>query len=59
MKTVLFGGTFDPPHLGHKMIIEELIKMEFDSILVFISPPFIEKRTGYMYLVRQYGNRNH
>ena len=34
MKTVLFGGTFDPPHLGHKMIIEELIKMEFDSILV-------------------------
>mgnify|MGYP000011420300 FL=1 len=34
MKTVLFGGTFDPPHLGHKMIIEELIKMDFDSILV-------------------------
>ncbi|MGL5021493.1 MAG: ammonia-dependent NAD(+) synthetase [Mycoplasmatales bacterium] len=34
MNTVIFGGTFDPPQLGHKAILDELITMDFDEILI-------------------------
>ncbi len=38
----LFGGSFDPPHIGHKRIIEELLKvLEINKILViptFLNP---------------------
>ena len=34
MNTVIFGGNFDPPHLGHKAILDELITMDFDEILL-------------------------
>ena len=33
-KICIFGGSFDPPHIGHEMIIKELIKLDFDLILV-------------------------
>lgn len=31
----LFGGSFDPPHIGHKEIIKEVLKLDFiDRVLV-------------------------
>ena len=43
MKTIaLFGGSFDPPHLGHFTIVEELLKLKFlDGVVVmptFLNP---------------------
>ncbi len=43
MKTVaLFGGSFDPPHLGHIAIVEALEKLDFlDKIIIvpaFLNP---------------------
>ena len=35
MKIALLGGTFDPPHLGHRKLCENFIEMmDFDKILV-------------------------
>jgi len=38
----LFGGSFDPPHLGHKRVIEEALKvLEIDKLIVvpaFLNP---------------------
>ena len=42
MKIAIFGGTFDPPHLGHINIVEEVLKSEVvDKILIVVSykPP--------------------
>ena len=33
MKMCVFGGTFDPPHLGHENIINELL-IKFDKVIV-------------------------
>lgn len=43
MKTIaLFGGSFDPPHIGHKAIVEALIELDFiDKVVVmptFLNP---------------------
>lgn len=41
MKTVaLFGGSFDPPHLGHVRIVEEALKIA-DVEKVVIMPTFL------------------
>ena len=34
MNVCLFGGTFDPPHNGHEMIMNELLKKDFDKIII-------------------------
>ena len=33
MKIAFFGGSFDPPHLGHKAIIEYASKI-FDKLII-------------------------
>ena len=42
MKICLFGGTFDPPHIGHLLIAQTVCEAEdFDKILfipAFTSP---------------------
>jgi len=43
MKTVaLFGGSFDPPHIGHIALVKELVKLPYiDEIIVmptYLSP---------------------
>jgi len=39
---VLFGGSFDPPHIGHETIIKELKKLDYiDKVIVmptFLNP---------------------
>jgi len=43
MQTIaLFGGSFDPPHIGHEMIVKEALKsLKIDKVVVmptFLSP---------------------
>ncbi len=47
MKTCIFGGTFDPPHLGHLMIIEDLLKTGFEQVLILPNkkPPYKKVHT--------------
>jgi len=41
METIaLFGGSFDPPHIGHKAIVEALLKKEYIDKIVVI-PTFL------------------
>ncbi len=42
MKIAIFGGTFDPPHLGHVNIVEELLGSKVvDKIIILVAykPP--------------------
>ncbi|MBF89156.1 MAG: nicotinate (nicotinamide) nucleotide adenylyltransferase [Candidatus Marinimicrobia bacterium] len=46
MKLCLFGGTFDPPHLGHLVIAEFVRESEGFDIILFVpapNPPHKEK----------------
>ena len=36
MKVCLFGGTFDPPHLGHLIIAQTIFEAENFDQIVFI-----------------------
>ena len=49
MKTCLFGGTFDPPHLGHLILAQTIFEAEKFDKIVFIpahKPPH-KKENGY------------
>ena len=37
MKVILFGGSFDPPHIGHKEIIKECSRYKFDKLILMPS----------------------
>ena len=45
MKIFFFGGTFNPPHLGHKMIVDKCIKM-CDKLILF--PNFISPDKNHL-----------
>ena len=36
MKVCLFGGTFDPPHLGHLIIAQTIFEAENFDQIVFV-----------------------
>ena len=36
MKTCIFGGTFDPPHIGHLLIAQTIIESENFDRLIFV-----------------------
>jgi nicotinate-nucleotide adenylyltransferase len=41
MKTIaLFGGSFDPPHIGHKAVVEAVLKLK-DVEEVVVMPTFL------------------
>ncbi len=41
----IFGGTFDPPHLGHLILAEEaLVQLSLDQILWVLTPNPPHKR---------------
>jgi len=41
-RVALFGGSFDPPHFGHKMVVEEALRtLDIDKLIVvptFLNP---------------------
>jgi hypothetical protein len=39
MKTCIFGGTFDPPHIGHLLIAQTIIESENFDRLIFLPRP--------------------
>lgn len=47
-KLLVFGGTFDPPHIGHKNLLESVMKTGFDSALVMPAacPPHKKRENG-------------
>lgn len=47
-KLLVFGGTFDPPHIGHKNLLESVMKRGFDKALVMPAacPPHKERKNG-------------
>ncbi len=40
MIAALFGGTFDPPHVGHEMIVDEVLKALHVEV-VFVVPAYL------------------
>jgi len=42
MNIALFGGSFDPPHIGHKMIVKQaLLQLDIDQLIImptFLNP---------------------
>ncbi len=54
-KTLIFGGTFDPPHKGHRHLLEEALKQEnFDRVLLIPSfiPPHKSHRPALSFEAR-------
>ena len=44
----LFGGSFDPPHIGHEVIVKEVLKLDLvDKIVVM--PTFLNPFKGSFY----------
>ncbi|RDU58286.1 nicotinate (nicotinamide) nucleotide adenylyltransferase [Helicobacter sp. MIT 99-5507] len=39
-KIAIFGGSFDPPHKGHKAIVDELLKLDFLDLIIIL-PAFL------------------
>ena len=63
MKKCLFAGTFDPPTVGHKAVVERALKV-FDEVIVAIlinpeqQPPFtVAERKNARQGRRQGGGR--
>lgn len=49
MRIGIFGGTFDPPHAGHKKYVDEVkAKLSLDRLIVIptATPPHKQKNTG-------------
>jgi len=40
MNIALFGGSFDPPHIGHEMIVKKALK-ELDIDMLYIVPTYL------------------
>ncbi|GIT10499.1 MAG: hypothetical protein CM1200mP31_6680 [Candidatus Neomarinimicrobiota bacterium] len=36
MKTCIFGGTFDPPHIGHLLVAQTVFESEHFERLIFV-----------------------
>lgn len=45
----LFGGSFDPPHSGHKDIINELLKLDFLDLIIIL-PAFLNPLKNQTFL---------
>ncbi len=45
----IFGGSFDPPHSGHKDIIKELLKLNFLDLIIIL-PTFLNPLKNQSFL---------
>ena len=49
MKIAIFGGSFDPPHIGHETIINEAVT-QLDVNKLIVVPTFLNPFKNYSYL---------
>jgi len=52
MKVGFFGGSFDPPHLGHKKIVDYCIK-KFDKLLIIPNRDSVDKHKKNIATINQ------
>ena len=52
MRIAIFGGSFDPPHIGHESIINEALK-ELDIDKLIVVPTFLNPFKEYSHLNAQ------
>ncbi len=57
-KTIVFGGTFDPPHMGHKNLLKEVMSRGFDGAIVIPDkiPPHKQKSQAGDDFARRFEN---
>jgi len=55
MNIAVFGGSFDPPHIGHEEIIKEALK-KLDIEILFVVPTFLNpfKKTSFASATKRY-----
>lgn len=66
MKIAIFGGSFDPPHIGHESIVSEAIKqLDIDRLIVvptFLNPfkknSFLDAKTRFFLLEKLFNHQN-
>ena len=46
MKVAIFGGSFDPPHLGHSSVVLQLLERGVDEVLVIPCFEHAEKKNS-------------
>lgn len=57
MKIIVFGGTFSPPHLGHQLMVEQVLSTTLDKNVVFDQLWLLP--VGQHSFVKQFVDRKH
>ncbi len=66
MQIAIFGGSFDPPHIGHKTIVKRALKkLDIDKLIVvpaYLNPlkvkSFLDAKTRYKLLKKMFNKKD-